>query len=66
MRRTPHSRCNAHLLRELKACVEDGHLWAENTIIFRLAIKQAADQARTNGEKVLRFMNDLQVPFDND
>ena len=48
MRRTPHSRGNAHLLRELKACVEDGHLWAENTMIFRLAIKQAADQARTN------------------
>lgn len=116
-----HSRCNAHLLRELKACVEDGHRWAENLILALLAMKQAADQARADGEKpipaarrthllsdydrwvdiglkahperhqpsgkrgrikqsvetnllrrlrdkreeVLRFMNDLQVPFDN-
>jgi len=48
-----HSRGNAHLLRELKACVEDGHLWAENLIIALLAMKQAADQARANGEKVI-------------
>ena len=116
-----HSRCNAHLLRELKACVEDGHRWAENIILYLFAMKQASDQARAQGgkaipaahrkrlqadydkwvdiglkthperdkpsgkrgrvkqstetnlllrlrdkrEEVLRFMNDLQVPFDN-
>ena len=38
-----HSRCNAHLLRELTACVEDGHLRAENVITTLLAMKQAAD-----------------------
>ena len=116
-----HSRCNAHLLRELKACVEDGHRWADSIILSLLAMKQAADQARAQGgkaipaahrkrlqsdydtwvgiglkahperdkpsgkrgrvkqstetnllrrlrdkrEEVRRFMNDLQVPFDN-
>ena len=116
-----HSRCNAHLLRELQACAEDGHHWAENLILTLLEIKKTADNARQNGEpaieeaerkrlqclyekwvstglaahpeqlkptgkrgrikqskehnllrrlrdkreEVLRFMNDLSVPFDN-
>ncbi len=48
-----HSRCNAHILRELKACVEDGHVWAENIILALLAMKQATDEARQNGIKVI-------------
>ncbi len=62
-----HSRCNAHLLRELKACVEDGHLWAENIIIALLAMKRAADQARANGEKVIAAAHRrrLQKPYDD-
>jgi transposase len=34
-----HSRCNTHLLRELTACVEDGHPWAEPIITILLAMK---------------------------
>ncbi len=116
-----HGRCNAHLLRELKACAEDKHIWAEQLILALLAAKQAADQARESRnefidsaqskalkhrydkwvraglkahpeqlkptgkrgrikqstehnllrrlrdkrEEVLRFMDDLAVPFDN-
>jgi transposase len=41
-----HLRCNAHLLRELKACVEDGHHWAKELIGTLVAMKQARDQAR--------------------
>jgi transposase len=48
-----HSRCNAHLLRELTACVEDGHPWAEPIIITLIAMKQAADQASVDGEKFI-------------
>ena len=48
-----HSRCNAHLLRKLTAYVEDGNLWAENVINALLAMKQAADQARAKGEKMI-------------
>lgn len=116
-----HSRCNAHLLRELKAFTEAGHRWAEEIIAVLLEMKKAADEARGNGreqvaaahrerlrssydkwvkagleahpeitkpsgkrgrigqsketnllrrlrdkrEEVLRFVNDLGVPFDN-
>ena len=116
-----HSRCNAHLLRELKSFVESGHRWAQKLIAVLLEMKQAADEAREKGqsgvaadrrknlegqydkwvsaglkahpeelrrkgrrgrvkqsaetnllrrlrdkrEEVLRFFNDLEVPFDN-
>jgi transposase len=116
-----HSRCNAHLLRELKAFIEAGHHWAEQITTTLLEMKKAADEARQKGiqeiaaahrkrlaasydkwvrigleahpektkppgkrgrigqsketnllrrlrdkrEEVLRFMNDLLVPFDN-
>ncbi len=48
-----HRRCNAHLLRELTACTEDRHLWAEQLILALLAVKQAADQAREKGDPCL-------------
>ena len=48
-----HSRCNDHLLRELTACIEDGHPWAENVITALLAMKQTADQARAKDEKMI-------------
>ena len=116
-----HSRCNAHLLRELKAFAEVGQHWVEQLIATLLEMKEAADEARRKGgkgiaaahrkrlqarydkwvkaeleahpektkptgkrgrvgqsketnllrrlrdkrEEVLRFMNDLRVPFDN-
>lgn len=116
-----HSRCNAHLLRELKAFTETGHRWAEEIIAVLLEMKKAADEAREKDqeridaahrkrlqsrydkwvkaglqahpeitkptgkrgrigqsketnllrrlrdkrEEVLRFVNDLSVPFDN-
>jgi len=116
-----HSRCNAHLLRELKAFTEDGHRWAKEITVVLLDMKKAADEAIEKGreqidaahrkrlqsrydkwvkagleahpeitkpsgrrgrigqsketnllrrlrdkrEEVLRFMNDLSVPFDN-
>jgi transposase len=41
-----HSRCNAHLLRELKAFIELGHPWAQGLTNALLAMKQAADEAR--------------------
>lgn len=44
-----HSRCNAHLLRELKSFVEDGHHWAENLSRVLLEMKQSADEARERG-----------------
>lgn len=40
-----HLRCNAHLLRELKSCVEDGHQWAAELSGALIAMKQARDQA---------------------
>lgn len=44
-----HLRCNAHLLRELKACAEDGHAWAEELAATLIAMKQARDEARQSG-----------------
>jgi transposase len=41
-----HSRCNAHLLRELTSFSEDGKSWAEGLATALLAMKQAADEAR--------------------
>lgn len=40
-----HLRCNAHLLRELKACAEDGHQWAEEIAATLVAMKQERDEA---------------------
>ena len=48
-----HGRCNAHLLRELKSCAEDKHLWAEELILALLAAKQAVGQAREKGDEFL-------------
>ena len=45
-----HSRCNAHLLRELKSFVESGHRWAQKLIAVLLEMKQAADEAREKGQ----------------
>ena len=44
-----HARCNAHLLRELKAFSEAGRAWATHLISTLLAMKEAADEARQNG-----------------
>lgn len=43
-----HSRCNAHLLRELKACIEDGHRWAKEITSVLMAMKSARDEALKN------------------
>lgn len=43
-----HIRCNAHLLRELKSCAEDGHKWAAELASTLVAMKQARDQALEN------------------
>jgi len=40
-----HLRCNAHLLRELKACAEDGHRWAKELAAVLVAMKQVRDEA---------------------
>ncbi|NJN71207.1 MAG: transposase [Nitrospira sp.] len=40
-----HLRCNAHLLRELKACAEDKHRWATELSDILVEMKQARDQA---------------------
>jgi len=48
-----HGRCNAHLLRELAACAEDKHAWAEGLILALLSAKKATEQAREAGEKQL-------------
>jgi transposase len=41
-----HTRCNAHLLRELTSFAEDGQPWAQGLITALLTMKQAADEAR--------------------
>ena len=40
-----HLRCNAHLLRELKACAEAGHRWAKELARTLVEMKQARDEA---------------------
>ena len=40
-----HLRCNAHLLRELKACAEEGHQWAKELASTLVEMKQARDEA---------------------
>ena len=51
LERCDHSRCNAHLLRELTSFSEDGHRWAEGLIAALLALKQAADDARQHEQR---------------
>ena len=46
-----HSRCNAHLLRELTSFSEENQRWAEGLIAALLAMKQAADDARQRAQK---------------
>jgi transposase len=44
-----HLRCNAHLLRELKACAQDGHKWAGELAATLVAMKQTRDEALQHG-----------------
>ena len=46
-----HSRCNAHLLRELTACVESSHHWAQSIMATLLAIENAFKPTMTNGSE---------------
>jgi transposase len=46
-----HSRCNAHLLRELTAFSEEEQRWAKQVIATLLAMKKAVEEARENGQK---------------
>ena len=48
-----HSRCNAHLLRELKAFIEVGHPWAQGLTSALLAMKQAAEEARARDREAI-------------
>lgn len=48
-----HSRCNAHLLRELKAFIEAGHPWAQGITSALLAMKQAAEEARARDREAI-------------
>jgi transposase len=48
-----HSRCNAHLLRELKAFIEVGHPWAQGLTSTLLAMKQAAEEARARDREAI-------------
>ena len=45
-----HSRCNAHLLRELGSCAEDGNPWAGNLISTLLEMKKITEETRERGE----------------
>jgi transposase len=44
-----HLRCNAHLLRELKACAEDDHEWAAELAATLVTMKRARDEALESG-----------------
>ena len=61
-----HLRCNAHLLRELKSCGEDGHPWAEELAGTLVAMKQARDEALQRGAKrvVKRRRQELEARYD--
>lgn len=48
-----HSRCNAHLLRELKAFTEVGHHWASGLTTALLTMKRAADEARARERETI-------------
>mgnify|MGYP003377639118 CR=1 FL=1 len=61
-----HLRCNAHLLRELKACAEDGHKWAAELGATLVAMKQARDEAleRQTPRVVKRRREELEKCYD--
>ena len=61
-----HLRCNAHLLRELKACAEDGHKWAKELAATRVTMKQARDEALESGAScvVERRREELETRYD--
>lgn len=59
-----HSRCNPHLLRELKACEEDGHAWAEGLATALLAMNHAAEAARAAGRGHIE--PEVLVPLERD
>ncbi|MDP3850439.1 MAG: transposase, partial [Luteolibacter sp.] len=63
LERCDHSRCNAHLLREITSFSDDGQLKRgrtkqskERNLLMRMKEKRV---------EVLRFAYDLSVPFDN-
>ena len=49
-----HARCNAHLLRELESCAEDGHLWAKGLITTLLEMKKVVDDTRERQESEIK------------
>ena len=61
-----HLRCNAHLLRELKACAEDGHRWAKELAATLVAMKQKRDEALHNGSPCVakRRRTELEARYD--
>ena len=61
-----HLRCNAHLLRELKACAEDGHQWAEKLASTLVVMKQARDEAlqRQSPRVAKRRRAELEARYD--
>lgn len=61
-----HLRCNAHLLRELKACAEDGHRWAKELATTLVAMKQARDEAlQSQSPRVAkRRRSELEASYD--
>lgn len=61
-----HLRCNAHLLRELKSCSQDGHKWAAELAGTLVAMKQARDEALQRGVKRVakRRRQELEARYD--
>ena len=62
-----HLRCNAHLLRELKACAEDRHRWASELTSTLVAMKQARDEARQSEQKAVpkKRRRELEARYDH-
>lgn len=46
-----HARCNAHLLRELKAFTETGQRWAAEITTVLLDMKKAVEDAKARGQE---------------
>ena len=66
LQHSEHLRCNAHLLRELKASAEGGHQWAEALAATLVAMKQARDQALERGARRVdnRQRKELETRYD--
>jgi transposase len=62
-----HLRCNAHLLRELKASAEDGHGWAAELAATLVAMKQARDEALASQQPRVpkRRRTELEARYDH-